>query len=110
MPQSSLNDNFYSDSHYVVQINYGKCDMNTRVQKWGNSLGLRIPKHLAELSSIEEGSVVDISLNDGMLVIRLIDKTTLELSALVEGVTEKNIHRDSFLDISGRREVHERNQ
>lgn len=81
--------------------------MNTRVQKWGNSLGLRIPKHLAELSSIEEGSMVDISLNDGLLIIRPIEKTVFDLHVLVQGVTEKNIHRDSFLGDSGRREAHE---
>ena len=38
--------------------------MRTRIQKWGNSLGLRIPKSFAEEAGVEAGSDVDLSIED----------------------------------------------
>lgn len=35
--------------------------MLTKVQKWGNSLGLRIPRSLAADAKVQPGSMVDIS-------------------------------------------------
>jgi len=37
--------------------------MQTKVQKWGNSLGLRIPKSFAEQAGVEAGSEVSPSLS-----------------------------------------------
>jgi antitoxin component of MazEF toxin-antitoxin module len=42
--------------------------MRTRVQKWGNSLALRIPKPLATEIGLRRNSPVDVSLVDGRLV------------------------------------------
>jgi antitoxin MazE len=33
--------------------------MTTKIQKWGNSLGVRIPKRLADSLLLEEGAAVD---------------------------------------------------
>lgn len=41
-----------------------------QVQKWGNSLGIRIPKSLASKVGIEERSQVDLNVEDGYLVIK----------------------------------------
>jgi hypothetical protein len=35
--------------------------MKAKIQKWGNSLGIRIPRSLAEETSVEDDSLVDIS-------------------------------------------------
>ena len=43
--------------------------MQTKVRKWGNSLGLRIPRSIAAKAQVEEGSTVDLSV-DGRLVVR----------------------------------------
>ena len=43
--------------------------MSTVVSKWGNSLALRLPKHLAEEAGLSEGSPVELRLERGMLVI-----------------------------------------
>ena len=66
--------------------------MVTKIQKWGNSLGLRIPKSFADDAGIEAGSAVDITLVDGELVIRPITPTRYGLDDLVSQVTEDNIH------------------
>jgi len=42
--------------------------MRIRVQKWGNSLALRIPKPFAEEAQVKQGTAVDLSLADGKLV------------------------------------------
>lgn len=65
--------------------------MRARVQKWGNSLALRIPKAAAEACSLENGAEVDLTLEDGRLVVAAIPpRYTLE--ELLAGVTPENLH------------------
>ena len=52
--------------------------MRTKIQKWGNSLGLRIPKSFAEEVRVEAGSTVDITVDRGRLIIRLARRNKLE--------------------------------
>ncbi len=44
--------------------------MVTKIQKWGNSLALRIPKALAEEAGLEQGKPVDLQVEDGEIRIR----------------------------------------
>jgi antitoxin MazE len=69
--------------------------MVTKVQKWGNSLGLRIPKALAEDAGVEEGSPVDISMEGDRLVVQPIRSSKYELKDLVSQIREDNLH-DEF--------------
>ena len=48
--------------------------MRVKVQKWGNSLALRIPRSLAVESQIEKGSEVNVSLVEGNLVVTPVTK------------------------------------
>jgi antitoxin MazE len=66
--------------------------VRTVIRKWGNSLGLRIPKPLAEDAGMEAGCEVDVSVQDGELVIRPIVSRRFRLSDLLEGVTRGNRH------------------
>jgi antitoxin MazE len=68
--------------------------MLTKVQKWGNSLGLRIPKSFAEEASVEEGSTVDLSVSNGELLIRPVHSKNYELKELLSEVCEENIHSE----------------
>ncbi|MCB1603225.1 MAG: AbrB/MazE/SpoVT family DNA-binding domain-containing protein [Gammaproteobacteria bacterium] len=43
--------------------------MLTKIQKWGNSQGIRIPKIILESSLIELGEEVDISIENGRIVL-----------------------------------------
>jgi antitoxin MazE len=65
--------------------------MQTRIQKWGNSLALRIPKSFAVQTQIEQNTLVDVSLQDGKLVIAPV-KPTWTLEELLAQVTEDNLH------------------
>ena len=66
--------------------------MQTKIQRWGNSLGLRIPRSFAEEAGVEAGSQVDLSVRDGDLVVRAATRRTYRLSELLEKVTAKNLH------------------
>ena len=48
--------------------------MQTKIQRWGNSQGLRISKDLLANASLEVGDEVDVSLQDGALVITPVKK------------------------------------
>ena len=66
--------------------------MQTKIQKWGNSLGLRIPKLFAEQAGIRVGSEVDLAVEDDQLIIRPRRRPKYVLSDLLDGVTEDNLH------------------
>jgi antitoxin MazE len=65
--------------------------MKTRIQKWGNSLALRIPKSFAEEAALYEDASVDLSLAEGSLVVRLIRSQPLTLGELLQGITDENL-------------------
>jgi antitoxin MazE len=66
--------------------------MKTQVQKWGNSLALRIPKAFAANLGLSQDSSVELSLKDGNLVVRPSSIQRYKLSDLLMRVTEANIH------------------
>ena len=68
--------------------------METRVQKWGNSLALRIPKPLAIQIGLELNSPVELSLRGKELVIELVRPSGLKLDDLLAQVTEHNLHSE----------------
>ena len=68
--------------------------MKAHIQKWGNSLALRIPRSFAEEVGVTAGSPVELTLLDGELVIRPVRRTHFTLSELMEGVSDENIHRE----------------
>ncbi|NQT72086.1 MAG: AbrB/MazE/SpoVT family DNA-binding domain-containing protein [Chloroflexi bacterium] len=43
--------------------------MVTKIQKWGNSQGLRLAKHVLEDAHISVGDDVEVTTRDGMIVI-----------------------------------------
>jgi antitoxin MazE len=66
--------------------------MKTRVQKWGNSLALRIPKSFAVEAGLREDAPVELSLVAGKLVIQPVAEESLTLEELLRGVTDQNLH------------------
>jgi antitoxin MazE len=68
--------------------------LRTRVQKWGNSLALRIPKSFASEVGLEKESAVEVSLADGKLVVTPVAKPDLTLKQLLSKVTPENIHHE----------------
>jgi len=68
--------------------------MRTKVVKWGNSLGLRIPKTFAEDIRVTEGTAVDLTMEDGQLIIRLAKEPQWTLDELLSGITPSNLHTE----------------
>jgi len=68
--------------------------MVTKLQKWGNSLGLRIPKSFAAEIRVEAGSIVDIRVESGALVVRPVRRRKYHVTQLVRGVTSRNLHEE----------------
>lgn len=68
--------------------------MHAIVAKWGNSLGLRIPRGMVQALNLEERSKVDVIVEDGALIVRPVVKQ-YDLDTLVAGITDENRH-DEF--------------
>ena len=66
--------------------------MITNIQKWGNSLALRIPKALAEDVQVEEGAAVNLAVENGCLLVIPAAKTPGNLRSLLKQVMPENLH------------------
>lgn len=65
--------------------------MQSRIQKWGNSLGLRIPVHLAKQLNLHPGSSVELTINEERDQL-IIQAPHYDLKTLVEAITQENQH------------------
>jgi antitoxin MazE len=68
--------------------------MKASVQRWGNSLALRIPKPIALESGLAEGSVVDLKLRKGVIALIPERRRKHKLHELLSQITTKNVHRE----------------
>ena len=66
--------------------------MKTRVQKWGNSLALRIPKSFADECGFEKDGAVELSSSEGSLLVKPIAKTLTSLDELLDLISDSNLH------------------
>ena len=64
----------------------------TKIQKWGNSLAIRIPKPIAKDSNIDTGSVVELRLAKGSVVITPVKGPEYSLRRLLAAITDENRH------------------
>ena len=67
--------------------------MKIKVQKWGNSLGLRIPKVIADEIGLKENTPVELSLKKKKIVISPV-KSEITLKQLLSQITEENLHSE----------------
>ena len=68
--------------------------MRTSVQRWGNSLAVRIPKSFAAQLHLEHDSEVDLTLVNGQLAVIPVLAPAFTLNELLEGITEQNMHSE----------------
>lgn len=66
--------------------------MRAKVQKWGNSLALRIPKGVADLLGLEDGCEVELSLQDARLIVKTLRERRYSLEELAAQITDENRH------------------
>ena len=67
--------------------------MKVQIQKWGNSLALRIPKSFALETKIEQGSTVEVALEKGQITVKPV-KDEITLESLLAEITEENLHAE----------------
>ena len=68
--------------------------MLTKVQKWGNSLALRIPKAFALNAQLENDSFVEISIVKGRIIITPVAPPSWTLEELLAGISKNNLHHE----------------
>ncbi len=68
--------------------------ITTQVAKWGNSLGLRLPKSVAREAQLNAGDTVDVSVDNGTIVVRP-SRPRYSLDDLVGRITARNRHSES---------------
>jgi antitoxin MazE len=73
--------------------------MTFTISRWGNSLGVRIPKTALEDANLQEGDRVEIVSQNGQLTIVKSKRRTLE--ELVAGMTPENSHPDLIPNLVG---------
>ena len=66
--------------------------METKIQKWGNSLGVRLPKHLTLAQSLKEGTSVRIPETKTGIAIEAVKKKHRTLDELLKQFDTKSQH------------------
>ena len=79
--------------------------MDTTVQKWGNSLALRIPNAIAKDIHLHQGSVVEVAAVEGKIVVKPKRQRKYTLSHLLKGVNKNNRHAEQDWGGTAGREV-----
>jgi len=68
--------------------------MKATIQKWGNSLALRIPLAVAKQIQVKEGDPVDLTVSASGLTVKRAKKDLL-LDDLLDQVTPENLHESN---------------
>jgi antitoxin MazE len=68
--------------------------MRSRISKWGNSLALRIPKALGTEVELKDGTEVELSVQDGSIIITPVS-SNYQLEDLIQGITPENRHSET---------------
>ena len=63
------------------------------VQKWGNSLGIRFPKAIAEQANFREGTQLEFDVNHGLVTLRPPRRRKHTLGKLLRGCKGPSPHR-----------------
>jgi antitoxin MazE len=68
--------------------------MQVTISRWGNSLGVRVPKDVADRLGLSEGSRVDVSVEEDRIVIST-SRPVYRLEEILTGVSPKAM-REAF--------------
>lgn len=70
--------------------------MNVQIGRWGNSLGVRIPRSIAKDLNLKDGTELDMEESDGTIVLRPVNAMPrYTLDDLLARVTPENIHPET---------------
>jgi antitoxin MazE len=69
--------------------------METTIKKWGNSLGVRLPRSIIKHHALEEGARVILDEHKhGIIIRKLPEDDDVDLDFLVRRITKKNRHEE----------------
>ena len=69
--------------------------MHAVIQKWGNSLAVRIPKSFANQTKISNGSEVDLSIKkDKLIIVPIKKEEEYSLDSFLKKINDSNIHSE----------------
>ncbi len=68
--------------------------MQTRIQRWGNSLALRIPKAFADEIGLTAESAVEMTITNGQILLKPVTRPMYDLDELLAQITEDNLHSE----------------
>ncbi|CAI2160931.1 AbrB/MazE/SpoVT family DNA-binding domain-containing protein [Serratia fonticola] len=63
------------------------------VKKWGNSPSVRLPVAIMKAASLNVDDTVEVSVEEGRIVIVPVQAKVYSLDSLMAGVTDDNIHQ-----------------
>jgi antitoxin MazE len=69
--------------------------MQTTVQTWGNSLGVRIPSLYAKKLKLQKGEIVTFELKTDQIILK---KNKNVLKDLVDQISSENLHQEIPVD------------
>ena len=69
--------------------------METTIQKWGNSLAVRVPRSIARKLALKAGSAVALREEKKAIIIRAVPKTRASLQELIAMIRPENIHGEA---------------
>ena len=70
-------------------------DMTATIQKWGDSLAVRLPQQLADDAQLGEGREVELVQTEEGLLLKAKRKVRYKLDDLLAGVTPENVHPET---------------
>ena len=77
--------------------------METKIQKWGNSLGVRLPKSVTSSTSLKAGTRVSVSEDKGKVTIEILPDADSTLDEMLASITDENVHAElSWGDAKGK--------
>lgn len=68
--------------------------MQTIIKKWGDSPSVRIPAAVMKSAKLSLGSIVDVRVENGRIVLEPIYPQDIGFNELVAGITSTNMHAE----------------
>lgn len=79
--------------------------MVTRLQKWGNSYAVRIPRDLVNALSLDSNASLEIHQEDGKIILTPVSSRKYILPELLAGITPQNLHGEIDTEAEAGNEV-----
>lgn len=79
--------------------------MEAKVQRWGNSLGIRIPSAILKSLNIKPNDILNIKQDEDRIIVSVIKKNKISLSDRFKEYNGKNLAKDFLWDENIGREI-----